>query len=129
MTTAYNEHICLVFPELVTNEVDSFFVLTPLFHPKILSNSIGLTKLFEQKSNLIIPRNPFRSDIRFNTISWNLINMWDKMSSLLISWSQSYKRNIVLKKTKLVLNYLTAHYVMLDHVCNLTSNDVTHTVK
>ncbi len=33
-------------------------------------------------------------------------------------WSQSYKRNLVFKMSKLVLNYLTAPYLNLDH-CNM----------
>ena len=40
-------------------------------------------------------------------------------SSSHLVWSQSYKRNLIIEKTKLVLNALTVRYFDLDYIAVL----------
>jgi len=46
---------------------------------------------------------------------WNLHKVWCWCWKSHKSWRQSYKRNYVLKKSKLILNSLTISYFNLDH--------------
>jgi hypothetical protein len=62
----------------------------------------------------IISKNTFLAKLKFYFLRIHVGGTEFAEKNRLINKSQSYKRNLVLKKTKLVLKSYTVHYLNLD---------------
>ena len=100
-----------------TMRVQTFINMVMLWHPNHLLCWIGRDSN-QQSSNRL-------EHCIFNLFcdAVKMLACYETRSLIL---KQSSKRNFVLKKTKLVLNSLTARYVISDLVCNLNSIDVKY---
>ena len=70
--------------------------------------------------------NLFRYKPRFNRAETGPVNLLKLAAMVLCASSQSYKINLVLKKTKLGLNSLTVHYFNLNYDTLMINIETTH---